>query len=421
MKKKGKRVYNQTVINIVTLVAVICLLIYVIVQLFGHGASAVSTQRTQAVTDSEYSYATGYIFRYESEINKSGGVVDFLVENGEKVGADQVYGYFYPTPDKSEKEIKELQGELDRLSARISMLRSDGSGALMVSDLASVNKKLSKTYYSYADFISIGDYFSADGQGEQLLEAIVDYRVITGRDGKAEDVISELERQKRELLSGLGVGQALVSDIGCYIYTDADGYEETFSPEQLNGMTASALNGLISAKAADISGVIGKITVDPRWFVAVPITEAESTKFKEGITYSVTFSDSNALTLSMRLERIYVGEDGSYLLFSGVDLSLMPRESRAQNIKIYISSVSGYRIPEEALTRLDGEDGVYILVGNTVEFRRVSVVGKGNKYYIVKTYEEDAEEEMVKDLPYLNVNDLIITSGNDLYHGKRLD
>ena len=70
--------------------------------------------------------------------------------------------------------------------------------------------------------------------------------------------------------------------------------------------------------------------------------------------------------------------------------------------------------------RVDGENAVYILVGDRVELRRVTVKSRGNKYYIVSTFEEDAENESVSEIPYLNINDLIITSGNDLYHGKRL-
>ena len=94
-----------------------------------------------------------------------------------------------------------------------------------------------------------------------------------------------------------------------------------------------------------------------------------------------------------------------------------------------MNSVSGYRIPSDSLVKLDGEDGVYIIVGTVVEFRRVTVVKKGEGYCIVKTYEEDraelekAEEEGIQVVrpPYLKINDLIITSGNDLYDGKLLD
>jgi hypothetical protein len=86
-----------------------------------------------------------------------------------------------------------------------------------------------------------------------------------------------------------------------------------------------------------------------------------------------------------------------------------------------MGSDSGYRIPEEAMTTLDGDDGVYILVGSVVEFRRVTVISRGNGYYIVNTFEKDLDDESTSDTPYLKANDMIITSGNDLYDGKLID
>ena len=96
-----------------------------------------------------------------------------------------------------------------------------------------------------------------------------------------------------------------------------------------------------------------------------------------------------------------------------------------------MSSQTGYRIPTDALVELRGETGVYIIVGTVVEFRRVTVSLKdnGNGYVIVKTYEMDradtsvaeSEGETVDRPAYLKANDLIITSGNDLYDGKLID
>ena len=110
---------------------------------------------------------------------------------------------------------------------------------------------------------------------------------------------------------------------------------------------------------------------------------------------------------------------------------LVTSSASSQDVKINMDSTTGYRIPSDALVENGGEKGVYILVGTVVEFRRVTVIGEGNGYYIVNTYERDraeieADTEMdgstdKERLPYLYVNDLIITSGNDLYDGKRLD
>jgi hypothetical protein len=130
----------------------------------------------------------------------------------------------------------------------------------------------------------------------------------------------------------------------------------------------------------------------------------------------------------MTLERVlFDGEGEGYVVFSSYDLILSSELSRAQDVKVNMGSTTGYRIPSDSLVENDGESGVYILVGTVVEFRRVSVILEGNGYMIVKTYEKDrAEGEANGTLdgekyPYLYVNDLIITSGNDLYDGKLLD
>jgi hypothetical protein len=90
-------------------------------------------------------------------------------------------------------------------------------------------------------------------------------------------------------------------------------------------------------------------------------------------------------------------------------------------VRITLGSTSGYRVPREAVHTVGEDVGVYVLVGNVIEFRRITVIGEGDGYYIVSTYERDLEDSLTSQTPYLNINDLIVTSGNDLYDGKQLD
>jgi hypothetical protein len=176
-------------------------------------------------------------------------------------------------------------------------------------------------------------------------------------------------------------------------------------------------------------GVIGKTIYNPKWYLSVPLDADVCGDFKEGRIYSVGFSDNGSVTIKMALERIVCDGADAYLLFSSYDLSAIQDFSRAQSIKVLMTSTTGFRIPSESLTKLYGEDGVFILIGTEVAFRRVTKLSEGNGYYIVKTYQADAEEQkkieeeggVISDIPYLNANDLIITSGNDLYDGKFID
>ena len=65
----------------------------------------------------------------------------------------------------------------------------------------------------------------------------------------------------------------------------------------------------------------------------------------------------------------------------------------------------------------NGEKGVYVLSDSSVEFRRVTIVRSAIGYYIVQTYEQDAQGG-AGIAKYLRYGDLIITAGRDLYVGK---
>ena len=111
----------------------------------------------------------------------------------------------------------------------------------------------------------------------------------------------------------------------------------------------------------------------------------------------------------------------TYLLFSSFDLARISGLERHQSVRINLGSKTGYRIPAEALHTVGEDRGVYILVGNMIEFRRITIIGEGDGYYIVSTYERDFEDNLGSEIPYLYINDLIVTSGKDLYDGKLLD
>ena len=424
-REKGARVYKQSVVNAVILLVIFSLLAYLAVQFAQNFSTAVSTQRTQKVTDTEYVYLNGYVFRNESVAKQSvGGVCDYLAHDGERVGVHQPYAVFYAMNGQPNGQISEKQGQLDDLSARIDRLNSGVSVNGTVSGMAHVNKTLSTSYYSYVNSVLNGELASADEHGELVLGALVNYYVITGRDGVAESIASSLEKEKQDLLDSLGAsGETLVSEEGFYFFRNTDGYESVFNTEALNGLTPQGLAEL-SKESAEKHGAetIGRFVHGTKWYVALPADEATCLLFSLGLNYEITFSGEGNTTLPMALENICVDERGDgYLLFSSRDLSAAGNFKRDQSVKIKMGTVSGYRVSSEALTELNGERGVYILVGNMVSFRRVTVIGEGYGYYVVATYEDAQSEGSVSSTPYLKINDLIITSGNDLYDGKLID
>ena len=461
--KKMPKTYKQSTVNAVILVLVLVLFLYLGAQLTKNFSAMVSTQRTQVITDVDYLHLKGYVFRHETPVSVQGeGVCDYLLEDGAKVGVDQTYAVYYRTEGASEKQSK-----LDGITRQIRRLSSKSAIGETVSDLSAINEALSSAYYSYINSVQNGNFSTADRQGEALVDALVNYRSLTtGWNDVASGTLAALEDQKKALLSDFGAGEKLVAREGFYFFRDTDGYETVFSPEKLDGISCEELDKLVSSNAQTYSGrVIGKRVNSAEWFLVVPTdaetvmrfsyeilpevseTETESGSdetqrangdgevepeigFYTGRTYTVTYSSIGEKSAEMKLDDAYIDENGKgYLVFSSYDLALSAELSRAQDVKVKMSSTTGYRIPTEALTELDGEDGVYILIGTVVEFRRVTVIERGDGYCIVNTYEKDRAElesaegegDTATRPPYLYVNDLIITSGNDLYDGKLLD
>ena len=431
--KKSVRIYKQAVVNTVILAVILGLFLYLGIQFSRNFSSSVSTQRTQVFTDTKYASFEGYIFRDESvSENSHRGIIDYLVDNGERVGVNRQYAVFYPAEHLSDSEIAEKQSDLNSISKSISRLRSVASSGGFVSDLAHINGILSSSYYSYIDSVLGGDYSSADRHGEDLVGALVDYTVVTGRDGVVEDIAKSLEDEKKKLIESIGTdGEPFVSRESFYLFYGTDGYENLFHSGALEEITPDGLTLLVNSSPEKYGNrVAGKEVHSAKWYLALPCGEAESLNYTEGKTYAVAFSGKNSDSVNMMLEAVRVDEDGdAYLLLSSYDLLFSRDLSRIQDVKILMESITGYRIPAEALKKVDGEDGVYVLIGTAVEFRRVTVIGRGNGYFIVNTYEMDrAENELGgsvgnsgSEVPYLNVNDLIITSGNDLYDGKFID
>lgn len=423
-KKKEIRRFSQAAVNTVILVLLLAIFVYLGVQFSRNFSSTVSTLRTQTVTDSSYVYLKGYVFRDESPMTfDQKGVLDVVCEDGARIGVDQTYGVFYPMPSASDGAISSKQKELDKLNESLGRLDRDKSQSV-IADLDGVNKLISSSYYAFVDSVLDGDFTSADRKSSDMLDALVEHGLITGKDGAGADISKALENRKDQLISSLeNSGRELVSDESFYLYRTCDGYENIFSVNALEGLTPDGLRKLAESTPVTYSvNTVGRTVHSPKWYMAMPTDIATASLFEEGVVYSVLYSGDSDALVEMELERICTdGKGGVYLLFSSFDLNVSAEISRIQNVKIAMSSVTGYRIPSDAIVEKDGCQGVYILVGTVVEFRRVTPIGKGNGYVIVDTYENALVADPDNKIPYLKTNDLIITSGNDLYDGKMLD
>jgi len=88
--------------------------------------------------------------------------------------------------------------------------------------------------------------------------------------------------------------------------------------------------------------------------------------------------------------------------------------TRHQNIRISYREYTGLSVPKGALRIVNGTEGVYVLSGNQVEFKKTEIIHTGESLYICTPADWQHRE-------FLALHDRIIVSGKDLYVGKIVD
>ena len=157
---------------------------------------------------------------------------------------------------------------------------------------------------------------------------------------------------------------------------------------------------------------VGKMVYGSRWYLAIPFDGSCAAFFEADARYDFRFPENRGRELRMLCERITQGADGRILaVFSTDEIPTDFTYLRTQQVEITVGSYTGYHVPEAAMREQNGVEGVYIFEESTVRFRRVEILYRGDGYCIVAEQGERGED-------YLALNDMMITSGEDLYEGR---
>ncbi len=380
--------------------------------------------------------ADAYIFRDETVLRTSGmvsGSITPAVHNGEKIAVgDRVADiYNYTSPD-----IENRIAEIDRQILLLEQTRSEDMSVLNTSGLDSEIYRGVENIRRNSENGSCGD---ALAYRAELLVSIKKKEILTGGVQNFNEQIRLLTEERASLTAQLGTRLESVSASSAgYYYAEVDGYEMLFRAEGLEGITYDGFMQLIEEEPANVAGAAGKVASDFRWYIACPMTKADSAYFAEGLRYDVTFPYNNK-TLTMTLWSV-IGEPGGSEAVAVFECRTLPYDFdylRMQPVQICATDYTGFEIPVSAIRIVDGYEGVFVLDEVTVDFRRVNIVYEYDGTYLCTggsllpeeaetaaasegTEGETAEPEGKKPPEYawIRRNDIIITEGKDLYIGK---
>lgn len=433
---------KQVLINVAIVLLSAALMIYAGYHIVKSFSEDIETLPAVIDDFNEAISADAYILRREQVLySNSGGVVNYLVRDGEKVAVgDEVADVYKSGSGNIRERIEAIDLKIESLERVENSVKY-----LAVSDVSNIDAVIKELVISASRDAAENSFSSVGSLADELLFRMNLRQLLTGEKDSFAEELAALKAERAAAVAELtDVSDTVKTNVSAYYFYEVDGYETAFSFDDINSLTYSDVESMTSAKPTLLSGKeAGKLVLDYKWYVLLPTDEATAAYFTVGKSYGLNFSASGT-EVSMKLERVINDTDrssgGVGLLFSS---EIMPDGfdyTRMQPVSVNVKKYEGYKLPLSAVRLVDYDgvtvEGVYILYGNTVRFRRIETILSQDGYVLCapqRTETEDSvfqfpiigeteteapETAAYETIPFLELYDRVIVSAKELYDGK---
>ena len=230
--------------------------------------------------------------------------------------------------------------------------------------------------------------------------------------------IASVKSDIAALTAKVGSVDYLMADDTGYYVSSADGYENTLSFSNIKNLSSDKIKAALSASPAAVpANTKGKLIHGYTWYFVGIVNKSDATRLNDGD--SVTLRCDNMSRDSINASVYYRGPintDETVLILSSKIMDSDIARLRTEDVEIVINETDGIRVNKSAVRVIDGVQGVYVLTGNIVRFKKLDIIYTGEDYVISKMIKEDVYDE--NKVPYLKIYDAVILEGKDLKDGK---
>lgn len=378
-----------------------------------------TTTMAYAYTVDKVVDVSGYVVRSERILeDNTSGLLRLARAEGERVGVGGTVAAVY-----ADQASLDRQDQIDALESRIEQLEYAQGASLSYEAAAKLDSQIAQNLLELRAALACGRLDTVTSHGGEL-RALVMKRDYTysgdGLDGQLESLRQELSDLRRQSAGSVRPVTAPASGLYSAV---VDGYETVLTPEVIQELTPSQLSALQPDSTA-VSRV-GKLILGDNWYYAASLRTGEIREIQEAGDISIRFSKDVDRDLDVVIQSVGWEENGrSVVVFQGkYDLSQLTL-LRQQSAEIILSTMSGIRVPQEALRivsqTVTGEDGketetqitgVYCVVGVKAVFKPAEVLYNGDGFVLLRP------ASTIKSRILRSGEEVILTA-NNLYDGK---
>lgn len=403
---------NSNVKRYLTIALSVVLGIFVIgyfgYQIYMFKKSPVKTETALEKTVYETVDTKAFFVRDESYIQTKGtGTTVPLVSDGMRVAKGDTVAVLFKDDDSARdfNRVKEIESSISYYKSLKNRV------GVQTTDLSALEKRIDSSTASYIKATQSGEISSIIRYRDALKEAITARQLATGGAISVDEKIENLENELKTLNTKSGGYAGIIANNPGYYISTTDGYENAVDYESVKDCTVDDINAVLNSTPNLDKGVMGKLVDSFNWYILCTIPTNKVTSFKIDENVKILLPDSTVQQIDAKLIRVNDNKDGvTAVVLCGNEMNEVIANLRFEDIQLVFNEYSGFRIDNRAIREVDGVQGVYVLVGNIVRFRKINIVYSSTDYSIVNNVENESGQ--------LRLYDEVITEGTDLFDGK---
>lgn len=345
---------------------------------------------------------TGVIVRDETIVytpfSVGSGVLDYTVSDGSRLSNKTVIANVYDSYDQIYYRYR-----IEQLKNDIALLESAQSRG--TTDYAQPEFLTAQIVESYKELLlnmAQGDLEQVYDESDDMLRLMSIFNVSTNVEMDYSTRIEELKQELSVCNAALKDPIATVkSGETGYFTSSFDGYESFLTTDSISSLTVDNIKGIIENPTkitSEYDNAIGKVFSGYSWKMVGIINTADRYFVNEKLVFS--FASSNARH-TVTVESITPTGNGNeaIIVLSCEELDSEIASSRIQEADLVFNEYTGLRVPREAIRFVNDVKGVYVIVGERIEFKKLDVIYEGDDYVLSANISDD---------DFLNLYDRII-------------
>lgn len=410
--------------RLLTVVAALFLIAYVGYQAFQLLYSPLETETVRSYSVYDTVDAEGITIRNETVIPaETDGYRYYTLTNGSKVAMNGQIAEIY-----SDENAALIHQQIEELETQIQELKTiDQQGTSNRVNLDMINKQIDRLQLELAVAVHSPNMADTDSLRSQLLSLMNKRQKIIGTVSDFSERIAALTAQKQALEAQASTPSAtLTAPVAGYFVSTVDGLENVLDYDKVTSLTVEEVEAALAmAPSENTTDYAGKVVGDYEWYFTCVLDSAAAAQIRQDAKLSVQFPFVSEEAVPVEVTLANRTKDGKTLVVLKCSyMSEALADIRKETARIRLVEYEGLRVPDSALTfNDDGQRGVYVRVGNTVEFRKVDILYSESGFHICRDMstlsQSELEEKGINTAEYLRLYDEVVVSGKKgLYDGK---